>query len=59
MVLNPPLPQVGTDVVDLEDAEVNFAQVAKPAGAGQLPGAPIIAPEGGSMALEDADLDDL
>uniref|UniRef100_A0A2N9I2V1 Uncharacterized protein n=1 Tax=Fagus sylvatica TaxID=28930 RepID=A0A2N9I2V1_FAGSY len=51
-----PSPQVGTNVVDLEDAEVNFAQVAKPASAGQLPGAPIIAPEGGSMALGDADL---
>ena len=59
MVLNPPPSQVGTDVVDLEDVEVNSAQAVEPAGVGQLPDAPVIAPEGGNTALGDANLDDL
>jgi hypothetical protein len=47
-ILNSPLPQLGVVMVDLE--EVNSAEAAGPADAGQLPDAP----EGGSVALGDA-----
>ncbi len=48
-----PIPEVGTDVVNLEDEE-NSAGAAAPDDAGQLPDVP----EGGNATLVDAGLND-